>query len=459
MKKKPDSGKNGEYQDMTLEVLGVLNDVVGVPEAVQRVMEIVKRRTGMDAVAIRLARDNDFPFVAHAGFPREFLETENSLCSRGVDGKIEYDAEGKPRFECVCGVVLEGRTRPGDPLFSPGGSCWTHDARAFQDLSPARDPRHHPRNVCLRLGFKSIAIVPIRSGLKIVGLLQLNDKRPGRFTPARVAALEGVAASIGIALARILAEEERRRLQVQLSQSQKLEALALLAGGVAHDFGNNMFCIRGYVEVILGGMDPGSPLRHAVEQIQLAAQDGADLARQLLALSRKQTNPPKPTDVDELISSQKTMLHRIMGGSTRIKLNLRSGNVPAMVDPPQFQQVLVNLCINARDAMPQGGSLTIESEVIRSPAKVNAEGVKAGKPFVRVSVRDTGTGMPPEVLSRIFEPFFSTKEAGKGTGLGLPVVLGIVQRHGGWIDTASQPGKGSCFDVHFPCPDSVAVPP
>jgi PAS domain S-box-containing protein len=246
------------------------------------------------------------------------------------------------------------------------------------------------------------------------------------------------------------AEEEQRRLQMQLVEAQKMESIGRLAGGVAHDFNNNIFCVLLYADLVLAKLDAASPLRADIEHLQTAAQQAAELTRQLLVISRKQVIQPRPVVLDELVAKQHKLLQRIIGEDVHISLDMRTERALAIVDPSQFQQVLMNLCVNARDAMPQGGKLSLETGLVGAPVEKAPLGIEVGAPFVRLSVIDQGTGMSDDLVSRIFEPFFTTKAEGRGTGLGLSVVFGIVQQHGGWIDVSTKLGHGTRFDIHFP---------
>lgn len=237
--------------------------------------------------------------------------------------------------------------------------------------------------------------------------------------------------------------------QKQLFLAQKLECVGRLAGGVAHDFNNCMACVLGFAEMLEEAMPRDDRNLSYLGQIQRAAQQAADVTKQLLAFSRQQVLTPKPEEINQLVEGQMKMLHRLIGEDIRIELDLQPGGVVAIVDPVQFQQVVMNLCINARDAMPGGGVLRIQTRtcehvVLPDEAKQSEAG------YVQMSFADTGVGMRPEVLSRIFEPFFTTKEVGRGTGLGLAVIHGIVRQHGGWIDVESREGQGTRFDVYWP---------
>jgi PAS domain S-box-containing protein len=252
-------------------------------------------------------------------------------------------------------------------------------------------------------------------------------------------------------------EQQQRLLHDQLFHAQKMESIGRLASGVAHDFNNSLYCISGFSELLMSALPADFPQRTYLDQIMNAAYQAADVAKQLLAFSRRQVIVPRPVDVNSLIRDQQKMLHRIIGEDIRIELDLKAASALAIVDPSQFQQVLMNLCVNARDAMPQGGPLKIESKVVKVPPGVEVPPIMAGASAIRVSVIDKGVGMPPEMVDRIFEPFFTTKELGKGTGLGLSVVQGIVKQHGGWIEVASKPGAGTRFDIFLPCAEVLPL--
>lgn len=246
-------------------------------------------------------------------------------------------------------------------------------------------------------------------------------------------------------------EEALRQSEKQLRQAQKMEAVGRLAGGLAHDFNNLLTVIMGHAQVLLTDMAPEHPFRSKIEEMQKAGDRAATLIRQLLTFSRKQPSTPKVLSANPLITNFETMMRRLIGEDLELTLKLAPQDLRIKADPAQLEQVLMNLVVNARDAMPKGGKLTIETSLIeltRTPM-YHVPPPALGT-FVRLSVSDTGSGMPPDVLAHIFEPFFTTKEEGKGTGLGLSTVFGIVTQNGGGIDVSSRIGKGSRFDVYFP---------
>ncbi|HOK47613.1 MAG TPA: ATP-binding protein, partial [Bryobacteraceae bacterium] len=243
---------------------------------------------------------------------------------------------------------------------------------------------------------------------------------------------------------------EQRRLQEQFIQAQKMEAIARLAGGAAHDFNNVITVISGYGQILRDAVADIPQLKEAAEEVLKAADRAAGLASQLLVFSRRQVMQPQVLDVNGIVSNLKRMLGRILGEDIELETKLSPDLGLVRADPGQLEQVIVNLVLNARDAMPEGGRLTIETantHLDEAPAR--RLGLPPG-PYTVLAVSDTGAGMSAEVRSHIFEPFYTTKERGKGTGLGLSTAYGIVKQHGGEISVQSEEGLGSTFTIYLP---------
>src|SRR5690242_5366149 len=245
--------------------------------------------------------------------------------------------------------------------------------------------------------------------------------------------------------------KQRRRLEQQVHQLRRFEAVGRLAGGVAHDFNNVIAAIIGWAEIGSSEAPQDSLLQERFHKIRRQAERAATLTRQLLGFARRQLLQPRDANLNELVREEIALLKNAIGERNTIELNLAQDLLAIRADPGQIEQVIMNLCLNARDAMPKGGQLAITTE--NAVVSEEQHGIhEYGCPgrYVLLRVRDTGVGMDPDILEHIFEPFFTTKEEGKGTGLGLATVYGIVKQHKGWIEVSSEVDKGTAFKVYFP---------
>ncbi|WP_372425574.1 cell cycle histidine kinase CckA [Salinarimonas chemoclinalis] len=361
--------------------------------------------------------------AAEVRFARFFNNTPIAIATLGREGRI---LRANAPFVRLFGTM---------PRAEPGGE----EPRLVQRVLE-RD--HESLAGALAAAESARAAEPVEVG--IVG----PGERSARIWTSPVNETDGEGE---VAIVYALETTEQRQLETQFAQAQKMQAVGQLAGGVAHDFNNVLQAIIGYSDLLLANHRPTDPAFQDIMQIKQNANRAASLVRQLLAFSRRQTLRPEVLDLGETMSDLTMLLKRLLG--ERVELDLRHGRDlwPIQADVHQLEQVVINLAVNARDAMPDGGRLTIRTANVHAEeaARLERPGMPAAD-YVLVEVADTGTGIPPEVMDKIFEPFFTTKEIGKGTGLGLSTVFGIVKQSNGFVYVDSTPGEGASFKVYLP---------
>ncbi|HLK41378.1 MAG TPA: GAF domain-containing protein [Polyangiaceae bacterium] len=330
----------------------------------------------------------------------------------------------------------------GKPVLLP-----TFDA----DEMARRIPRYG--RLIERIRVTSLIAVPLSVQGEVLGVLTVGRGAPRPpYTEDDLAVVDGIAGHAALAARNALLLQSVRHAQARLREAEKMEAVGHLAGGVAHDFNNVLTVILGYSALVIHRLDRGDPTREDVDQIRIAGERAQDMTRQLLAFSRRQVLVPRVLFLDTIVRGMEPMLKRLLGEDVELSIPAGAAAVhPTRVDPGQMEQVLLNLAVNARDSMPAGGRLAIETRDVELDAEyARSQPEVAPGPHVMLSVSDTGVGMDEATQSRIFEPFFTTKPVGRGTGLGLATVYGIVKQSGGSIRVSSAPGEGATFRLYFP---------
>ena len=399
------------------------------------------------------------------------IRADDSLLSQISEACGRFFDAHSVSFRLIDGsdLLLCGSWGPTSDLLSVDrvkvgeGSMTGHVARSGEPLivdDPAGDRRMHPsyREAYGRLGIRAFMGVPLKIDGQVIGVLTIRASREGGFVAADLEMANAFAAQAAIALenSRLYQQaqrafEELSKTKDQLVQAQKMEAVGQLAGGVAHDFNNLLTVISGRSRLFLARVPAGDPNRRDVELIDRAADRAAGLTRQLLAFSRKQLLQPKALDLNGLVGGLAPMLTRLIGEDIELVIVPGRDIGQVMADPGQIEQVIMNLVVNARDAMPEGGMVKIDTatRVLETPFEHAHGQVPAGR-YVVLTVQDSGCGMDAATLGKIFEPFFTTKEKGKGTGLGLATVYGIVHQSGGAVGVDSAKGRGTTFTIYLP---------
>jgi PAS domain S-box-containing protein len=314
------------------------------------------------------------------------------------------------------------------------------------------DVAHHQDRPCFETGWSCPVRLAFETGVShTVSHMQVDEKGAKQYVDLKSYPIFDGSGAVVSVIETVNDVTEKKKLEEQLHQAQKMEAIGTLAGGVAHDFNNILTAIIGYGSLVKLKMDPVDPLQSSIDMILSSSERAAHLTQGLLAFSRKQIINPKPVDLNDIIKNVEKLLRRLISEDIEISTRLSSKNMIVMADVGQIEQVLMNLVTNARDAMPEGGELTITTEEIDLCEDfVAAHGYDKRGKHALITVSDTGIGMDEETREKIFEPFFTTKEIGKGTGLGLSIVYGIVKQHDGNINVYSEPGHGTIFKIYLP---------
>ena len=332
-----------------------------------------------------------------------------------------------------------------------GAVFWSGQAEVISAVQ--QEARHLPATDRIT-GYQSrdMIVVPLkRHGGTAIGVIEVLNKVTGQINRDDLDILVVIASVAAAAIERTNNAEVLRQKDLQLQQSQKMEAMGRLAGSVAHDFNNLLTVMRGFTELIIATLDPVAPSRQHADEVLKAAKQASGLTHQLLTFNREQVVELRAVNLNDLVSNIEKILRQLIGKDVALFTNLDQGLGQVQADPGQIEQVIMNLCVNARDAMPNGGSLTIETARVELDDAYAHEttDLRPGR-YVLLSVTDTGSGMDQATRGKLFEPFFTTKAQGKGTGLGLSIVYGIVKQSHGHVAVTSEVGHGTTFTIYLP---------
>ncbi len=428
------------------EILHGLLQFDDIQSSVRRIVATLKKEGGFDAVGIRMQEGDDFPYAFQDGFPEGFLRTENSLVARGPDGGLCRDNDGNACLECTCGLVLTGRTDPSNPLFTPGGSCWTNDSLFLPRTPDDNDRRLHPRNQCIHYGYASVALIPIRTQERIIGLIQINDRRKGCFTLETVEILEGVAGYIGETLMRKKFEQERNEalLRAEAAAAAKSEFL----GVMSHELRTPLNGVLGFSE-LLSDTALDDEQKSYTQTIRKSGEHLLAIVNDILDFSSIEKGTLAIHEgcfaIAELVNSSGQTIQKAAKDKGIEFHTVVGSDVPGRIsgDELRIRQILINLLGNAVKFTSRG-SVTLEV------AKVT----EGSEELLAFSVEDTGIGMAPGTMSVLFQPFTQAEmkmsRTFGGTGLGLAISQRLAEAMGGKITVTSTPGKGSVFTFRLP---------
>jgi signal transduction histidine kinase/ActR/RegA family two-component response regulator len=439
-------------RESAIQFLGLVNSSAGVAALVRAATAFFHERSGCEAVGIRLKEGEDYPYAGARGFPEEFVRLESHLCDRDASGAVRRDIRGDPVLECMCGNVLCGRVDPTKPFFTTSGSFWTASTSRLLASTTDADRQTRTRNRCRGEGYESVALLPLRAGSEVFGLLQLNDRREGMFDPEGIALWERLAGYLAVALARARADEERGRAEKELravnarlveADLRKNEFLAVLS----HELRNPLAPIRNSVYILERAAPGGERANRALEVIERQVQHMARLVDDLLDVTRisrgKVHLKCERVELDRIVRGACEDLRELFRASG-LELCAAVADEPLVVDgdPTRLAQVTSNLLQNAAKFARQGGRAWL--------TLAPGEGGQAV-----LQVRDDGAGIERDLLPAIFEPFVQADRtldrSRGGLGLGLALVKGFVELHGGSVSAESEgPGRGALFTVRLP---------
>ncbi|QWV97945.1 GAF domain-containing protein [Geomonas nitrogeniifigens] len=421
-------GVNYNNARMVNEVGQALSKQSGIDEVLESVIRVIEKRLGYDRAVIMLADARKSRLTFRTGYG--YTDAQRDALLNASFDLTSPDAQG---------VFV---------------TCFRDNQIRFVSDFAEVAHLHTPRSLVFsqELEARSFICCPIACDGEVLGILAVDNKQSQRpLMQSDLSLLAGIAPVIGMSLRNAIYLERERRMSEQIRQSQKMESVGVLAGGIAHDFNNLLTGMMGFVALAQMKLKRDDPAQEYLEQVLSAAERAAELTQGLLAFSRKQVNHPEPVNLNQVVGNLRRLLSRLVTSKITLRIELSPEKLAVVADSGQIDQVITNLVNNARDAMPDGGTLTIGTSLM----EMNEEWIDLrgyGRPgrYAVVSVTDTGTGIDEATKAHVLDPFFTTKEVGKGSGLGLAIVYGIVKQHEGYVEIDSTPGIGTTLNVYLP---------
>jgi len=441
-----------ERERVSRQICSELNNFIELKDTLSTIMKRIQGLSNIEAIAVRLHDDGDYPYYVYRDFDETFIMHEKHLCAKDGHGNTILDQDGNYLLECMCGNIIKGRFDPNLPFFTKGGSFWSNHTTELLANTTETERQAHTRNYCNSCGYESVALIPIHAGNDTLGLIQLNDHRIGMFTIDFIEFLEMITNQVGLAVKNSntftklkIAEAELRdktekliATQEQLMHQERLATIGKIAGGMAHELRNPLGALSNSLYMLNSKLaDSDDMVKKHLDIAKKMLDRSLAIVSNLLDFAMNRQPQRELVNIDNLLDE---IMSRVsIGEEIEVNRSVQPDARAMFIDPGLMQVALKNIIQNAIEAMPGGGRLGIT--------------VHRDEDAIVYEITDSGIGIPSENIEKIFDPFYSTKSY--GIGLGLPIAKEIIEKHGGTIEVKSENGKGSIFTIHMPSSDEL----